>query len=145
MKNLFAFLLGGLFSLGLMISGMANPEKVLNFLDIFGSWDPSLALVMAGAILVAFIPFQWVFRHSNTTTVYGEKIELPQQTQIDSKLVGGSALFGIGWGIAGICPAPSLTLIGLGHYKAIYFIVAMLLGMWSYDFVQRCLDQKLKG
>lgn len=70
------------------------------------------------------------------------KIELPQQTQIDAKLIGGSALFGIGWGIAGMCPAPSLTLIGLGHYQALYFIVAMLLGIWSYDFLQRRCDQK---
>lgn len=142
MKNLIAFLLGGLFSLGLMISGMANPEKVLNFLDVFGNWDPSLALVMAGAIGVALIPFQWALRHPNTTTVYGEKIELPQQTQIDAKLIGGSALFGIGWGIAGICPAPSLTLIGLGYYQALYFIAAMLLGIWGYGFIQRLIDRK---
>ena len=142
MKNLIAFLLGGLFSLGLMISGMANPEKVLNFLDVFGNWDPSLALVMAGAIGVALIPFQWALRHPNTTTVYGEKIELPQQTQIDAKLIGGSALFGIGWGIAGICPAPSLTLIGLGYYQAVYFIAAMLLGLWGYGFIQRLIDRK---
>ena len=142
MKNLIAFLLGGLFSLGLMISGMANPEKVLNFLDIFGNWDPSLALVMAGAIGVALIPFQWALRHPNTTTVYGEKIELPQQTQIDAKLIGGSALFGIGWGIAGICPAPSLTLIGLGYYQAVYFIAAMLLAIWGYGFIQRLIDRK---
>ena len=139
MKNLIAFLLGGLFSLGLMISGMANPEKVLNFLDVFGNWDPSLALVMVGAIGVAF---QWALRHPNTTTVYGEKIELPQQTQIDAKLIGGSALFGIGWGIAGICPAPSLTLIGLGYYQAVYFIAAMLLAIWGYGFIQRLIDRK---
>lgn len=142
MKNLIAFLLGGLFSLGLMISGMANPEKVLSFLDVFGDWDPSLVLVMAGAIGVALIPFQWALRHPNTTTVYGEKIELPQQTQIDSKLIGGSTLFGIGWGIAGICPAPSLTLIGLGYSQALYFITAMLLGIWGYGFVQRTVDRK---
>lgn len=135
MKNLIAFGLGGLFSLGLMLSGMANPEKVLNFLDVFGEWDPSLALVMAGAIAVAFIPFQKVLRHPETKTIYGEVIQLPTKQNIDKKLVLGSALFGIGWGIAGICPAPSLTLIGLGHYQALYFIFAMFLGIWVYDFL----------
>lgn len=134
MKNLLTFLLGGLFSIGLMLSGMSNPEKVLNFLDVFGAWDPSLALVMAGAITVAFIPFQKVVKQANTTTFYGEKIQLPSKTQIDAKLIAGSALFGVGWGIAGICPAPSLTLIGLGYYQSLYFIVAMFIGIWFYDF-----------
>lgn len=135
MKNIWAFLLGGLFSLGLMISGMANPEKVLNFLDVFGDWDPSLALVMAGAIAVAFLPFQHAVRQSDPKTLDGEKIQLPQATQIDAKLIAGSSLFGIGWGLAGICPAPSLTLIGLGHHQAGYFILAMLLGIWIYGLV----------
>lgn len=135
MKNLIAFGFGGLFSLGLMLSGMANPEKVLNFLDIFGEWDPSLAFVMAGAIAVAFIPFQKVIRHPQTKTVYGKKIEIPTNQNIDKKLIFGSVLFGIGWGIAGICPAPSLTLIGLGHYQALYFIGAMAIGIWIYDFL----------
>ena len=128
MKNLLAFLWGGLFSVGLMISGMANPEKVLDFLDVFGDWDPSLAFVMLGAIMVAFIPFQKATRNPATKTVFHEPIQLPTNQKIDSKLMSGSLLFGIGWGIAGICPAPSLTLIGLGHYQAIYFIMAMLAG-----------------
>lgn len=132
MKNLLAFLLGGLFSVGLMISGMANPEKVLDFLDIFGDWDPSLAFVMLGAIVVAFIPFQKVSRNPTAKTVFDEPIQLPTNQKIDSKLVTGSLLFGIGWGIAGICPAPSLTLIGLGHYQAIYFILAMLAGVYLH-------------
>ena len=133
MKNVIAFLLGGLFSIGLMISGMANPEKVLSFLDIFGDWDPSLAFVMAGAILVAFIPFQRVVRSENTTTFDGEKIQLPVNQKIDARLIAGSALFGIGWGIAGICPAPSLTLIGLGYYQAGYFLLAMFISIWVFD------------
>lgn len=135
MKNILAFLLGGLFSLGLMISGMSNPEKVLNFLDIYGAWDASLAFVMLGAIIVAFIPFQKVIRESQPTTLYKEVIQLPKNTNIDSKLILGSAIFGIGWGIAGICPAPSFTLIGLGHYEGLYFIAAMLLGMVIYRLV----------
>ncbi|TXJ06695.1 MAG: YeeE/YedE family protein [Acinetobacter sp.] len=132
MKNFAAFIFGGVFSLGLMLSGMSNPEKVLNFLDIFGTWDASLMFVMGGAVMLAFIPFQKVVRAASPKTLLGELIELPRNTQIDKKLLLGGALFGIGWGIAGICPAPALTLIGLGHYEVFYFIVAMLGGMWIY-------------
>ncbi|WP_130804988.1 DUF6691 family protein [Acinetobacter ihumii] len=135
MKNIYAFIFGSIFSLGLMISGMSNPEKVLSFLDLFGVWDASLAFVMIGAILVAFIPFQKAIRRP--VTVFKEKIELPQKTQIDSDLIMGSVIFGIGWGIAGICPAPALTLIGLGYGQALYFIVAMLLGI--------LLHRKIRG
>lgn len=129
MKNFLAFIFGGIFSVGLILSGMSNPEKVLNFLDLFGTWDASLAFVMMGAIAVAFIPFQRAMRQAEPKTILNEPIDLPKQTQIDSKLIIGSFIFGIGWGIAGICPAPSITLIGLGYYQAIYFIVAMLVGI----------------
>ena len=128
-KNILAFIFGGVFALGLIISGMSNPAKVQNFLDIFGTWDASLAFVMIGAILVAFIPFQNVLRREYPQTIFLEPIMLPSNSQIDAKLITGAVLFGIGWGIAGICPAPSLTLIGLGHYQVLYFIVAMLVGM----------------
>ena len=127
MKNILAFIFGGIFSVGLLFSGMANPQKVLGFLDIFGDWDPSLAFVMVGAIMVAFIPFQLAQR--KPVTLFNEVIELPQNNQLDKKLISGAFIFGMGWGIAGICPAPSLTLIGLGYYDALYFIVAMLVGM----------------
>lgn len=137
MKNVFAFIFGGLFALGLMISGMANPEKVLNFLDVLGNWDPSLALVMAGAIIVAFVPFQRAVKQSQPKTIDGQNIQLPTQTRIDKKLIIGSALFGIGWGIAGICPAPSLTLIGLGYYQILYFVAAMIVSIGLYDAVMR--------
>ena len=106
---------------------MSNPAKVIGFLDIFGQWDPSLAFVMIGAIVVAFIPFQKAIRHP--VTVFNEVIELPKNTQLDTKLIAGAFIFGIGWGIAGICPAPAFTLIGLGYYQALYFIVAMLFGV----------------
>lgn len=132
MKNGFAFIFGSLFSLGLMISGMSNPEKVLDFLDVFGEWDASLGFVMLGAILVAFIPFQKAIRSTAPKTIFNETIELPQNTKIDHKLILGALIFGIGWGIAGICPAPSFTLIGLGHYQVIYFIVSMLIGVWLH-------------
>lgn len=132
MKNFWAFILGSLFAVGLMLSGMANPEKVLGFLDLFGTWDPSLAFVMGGAILIAFVPFQKIMRRTEPKTLYGEKVMLPDVHRIDSKLLAGATLFGIGWGIAGICPAPALTLIGLGHFEAFYFITAMLAGMWMH-------------
>lgn len=129
MKNILAFVFGGLFSIGLIVSGMSNPEKILNFLDVFGQWDPSLAFVMLGAIAVAFIPFQKVVHQNEPKTLYGDAIDLPKNNAIDSNLLIGSLIFGIGWGIAGICPAPSLTLIGLGYYQAIYFIIAMFAGL----------------
>ncbi|MCH4248546.1 MAG: YeeE/YedE family protein [Acinetobacter populi] len=129
MKNLLAFSFGGLFSIGLMLSGMSNPEKVLDFLDLFGDWDASLAFVMIGAIIVAIIPFQKAVHGQAPQTVFNESIVLPNNHKIDLKLILGSLLFGIGWGIAGICPAPSFTLIGLGHYQVLYFIVAMLAGV----------------
>ena len=128
MKNVWAFIWGGLFSIGLMLSGMSDPAKVIGFLDIFGQWDASLAFVMMGAIAIAFIPFQKAVRQPHPQTFYGEVIQLPKNTKIDRKLILGSLLFGIGWGIAGICPAPSFTLIGLGYYQAIYFIIAMFVG-----------------
>ena len=129
MKNVWAFICGGLFSIGLMLSGMSNPAKVIGFLDIFGQWDASLAFVMMGAIAVAFIPFQKALRSQAPKTIFNEPIDLPKNNKIDPKLISGSLLFGIGWGIAGICPAPSFTLIGLGHYQVLYFIVAMLAGV----------------
>lgn len=135
MKNILAFIFGGLFSLGLMISGMSNPEKVLGFLDIFGQWDISLMFVMLGAIAVAFIPFQKAIK--SPKTLFNEKIQLPMNTQIDQRLIVGAFIFGIGWGISGICPAPALTLIGLGHFEALYFIVAMLVGMFIYRVLNK--------
>lgn len=132
MKNFLAFIFGGIFSLGLMISGMANPQKVLDFLDLFGNWNPSLAFVMMGAICVAFFPFQKAIKQSSPKTIFKEAIQLPQNAKIDRPLILGSIIFGVGWGVAGICPAPSLTLIGLGHYQGLYFIISMLLGIYIY-------------
>ncbi|MEC8567675.1 MAG: DUF6691 family protein [Pseudomonadota bacterium] len=130
MKNVFAFIFGSLFALGLMISGMSNPEKVLGFLDIFGQWDISLMFVMVGAIAMAIIPFQKAIR--NPKTLFGEKIYLPTNNQIDKNLILGAVIFGVGWGIAGICPAPAITLIGLGYSEAWYFIASMLLGIFIH-------------
>ena len=132
MKNVWAFIFGGIFSIGLIFSGMSNPEKVLDFLDLFGDWDASLAFVLVGAISVAFIPFQKALRNPASKTIYNEAIQLPQNRSLDSKLILGSLIFGAGWGIAGICPAPSFTLIGLGHYQVLYFILAMMLGVYVH-------------
>ncbi len=135
MKSIFAFVFGGLFSIGLMVSGLSNPEKVIGFLDLFGQWDPSLAFVMMGAIMVVIIPMQKALRHPKPVTVFQQQIDLPTSKQIDTKLIMGAVLFGIGWGIAGICPAPSFTLLGLGYWEGLYFVIAMGLGGWLYGKV----------
>ena len=126
---------GLIFGLGLLISGMANPQKVLGFLDITGLWDPSLILVMAGAILAALLPFQWAKNQSRS--LLGQTIQLPDKTQIDRPLILGSLLFGIGWGLAGICPGPAIVLLGLKQINAIYFVLAMLAGMWIFQILQK--------
>lgn len=126
---------GLIFGLGLLISGMANPQKVLGFLDITGLWDPSLILVMAGAILAALLPFQWAKNQSRS--LLGQTIQLPDKTQIDRPLIVGSLLFGIGWGLAGICPGPAIVLLGLKQINAIYFVLAMLAGMWIFQILQK--------
>ncbi len=128
--NVFAFVFGGLFSIGLLVSGLANPQKVIGFLDFFGDWDPSLAFVMLGAIMLCMLPFQRAIR--NPQTLFNEKIELPQNNQIDSKLILGAVLFGVGWGLTGICPAPSISLIGLGYWEVLYFVGAMCCGIWIH-------------
>lgn len=137
MKNLIAFICGGIFALGLMLSGMSNPAVVQSFFDVFGDWSPRLMFVMGGAVLVSFYPFQRVMKQEHPQTFFHEPIDLPKSKLIDSRLIVGSILFGIGWGLSGICPAPALTLLGLGHWDALYFIVPMLLGMFAYKLTQK--------
>ncbi len=120
-----AFASGLLFGLGLLLAGMANPAKVQAFLDLAGAWDPSLMLVMGGAITVAAPAFAWAKRHQRTLS--GASLELPQARRLDRRLLLGAALFGAGWGIAGICPGPALVLLAQG--KAVIFALAMLAGM----------------
>ena len=132
---LIAALAGLLFGIGLILSGMGNPAKVQNFLDVFGHWDPSLALVMVGAIGVAILPFAWAKRHSHTPL--GCEVQLPQAAQIDRPLVLGAALFGVGWGLAGFCPGPALMNLSTGATDVLIFVAAMLAGMWGYAAVQR--------
>lgn len=129
-----AGLSGLIFGFGLILSGMANPAKVKGFLDLAGHWDPSLAFVMGGAIAAAFIPFSWARRHERS--VLGEPMSLPTSNRIDARLIGGSALFGIGWGIARFCPGPALVGLGMGLIKAIAFVVAMLAGMAVFEWIE---------
>ncbi|WAS56053.1 hypothetical protein MK974_23375 [Burkholderia ambifaria] len=131
----FAFLAGLLFSVGLIVSGMANPRKVLGFLDLAGRWDPSLAFVMVGAIGVAVVAFAWAKRR--TRSWLGLLIQWPAARTITVRLVAGSAVFGIGWGLAGFCPGPALVSIGLGSVKGIAFVVAMLVGMALFEWIER--------
>lgn len=131
----FAFLAGLLFGVGLIVSGMANPQKVLGFLDLAGRWDPSLAFVMAGAIGVAVFAFAWAKRR--TRSLLGLPIQWPTARTITVRLVLGSAVFGIGWGLAGFCPGPALVSIGLGSVKGIAFVVAMLAGMALFEWIER--------
>jgi len=132
----FTSLLAGLvFGFGLILSGMASPAKVLGFLDLAGSWDPSLALVMAGAIAVGLPAFALARRR--TTTLLGTPLRLPTASAIDRRLVGGSLLFGIGWGLAGFCPGPALVALGIGELKAVVFVTAMLAGMAIFELLER--------
>lgn len=117
---------GALFGLGLAVSGMTNPDKVLNFLDLAGQWDPSLALVMAGALAVALPGYRWAGRRS--ATACGDPLPAPPPARIDARLLGGSALFGIGWGLAGYCPGPALANLAHGTAEALVFVVALLAG-----------------
>ena len=131
-----ASLLAGLvFGLGLILSGMASPAKVLGFLDLAGPWDPSLALVMAGAIAVGLVAF-FVARN-RTVSFLGAEMKLPTARHIDRRLVVGSLVFGIGWGIAGFCPGPGLVALGMGEAKAAAFVAAMLLGMGMFEWLER--------
>ena len=130
-----ALLSGLVFGLGLIVSGMANPAKVLGFLDLAGAWDPSLALVMAGAILVGFFAFS--IAKKRTISFIGAKMKLPPALAIDSRLLTGSALFGAGWGIVGFCPGPGLVALGMGDAKALVFVVAMLVGMGFFSWLEK--------
>ena len=134
--NVFTSLLAGLvFGLGLIVSGMANPAKVLGFLDLGGAWDPSLALVMAGAVGVGTVAF--AFTRRRTLSLLGDKMTLPTSRRIDRPLVVGSLLFGIGWGVAGFCPGPVLVGVGMGEVKALIFVAAMLAGMGLFEWLER--------
>lgn len=127
--SMIASLTSGLvFGLGLVISGMSDPAKVLNFLDLFGTFDPSLAFVMGGAVLVTFVGYRFVLRQAAPLLL--DRFHRPTQTAIDAPLVTGSALFGVGWGLGGFCPGPAVTALPMMATGTLVFVPAMLAGMW---------------
>ena len=134
MQVVFALLAGLVFGLGLIVSGMANPAKVLGFLDLAGAWDPSLALVMAGAVSVGAIAF--AVARPWRTSLLGLPMLLPTIRTLDRRLVIGSLLFGAGWGVAGFCPGPALVALGMLEPRAVTFVVAMVAGMAAFEFVR---------
>ncbi|HMV17742.1 MAG TPA: hypothetical protein PLN96_09910 [Zoogloea sp.] len=136
-----AFLAGLVFGIGLIVSGMANPSKVTGFLDLAGAWDPSLAFVMAGAIALGVVGYRVALRRGRP--VFGAALQIPTLRNIDRRLVVGSALFGIGWGIAGICPGPGLVMLGAGLPEGLVFVSAMLVGMALFELQQGHLARLL--
>ncbi len=140
MNRLVEFGVGLVFGLGLILSGMTDPGKVIGFLDLFGTWDPSLALVMGGAIGVAVYAF--VLARQRTTTFLGGALHLAKTGHIDRPLVLGSLAFGVGWGLAGFCPGPALVSLGAGQPKAAVFVVAMLAGMMAFDWATRAAPER---
>lgn len=130
MFNFVAFLSGLIFGIGLILSRMADPAKVLNFLDFTGNWDPSLAFVMIGAIAVGLFGFS--LAKKRPASLLDKPMQLPTATRIDKRLVVGSSLFGVGWGLAGICPGPALVTLSAGVAPALIFVISMLFGMMLY-------------
>lgn len=135
MHRITEFFVGLLFGLGLLLSGMTDPGKVLGFLDLFGTWDPSLAFVMGGAIAVGF--FAFALARKRTTNFLGGALHLPKATQIDRRLVLGGLNFGAGWGLAGFCPGPGIVSMASGEVKAAVFVAAMVVGMAVYEWAER--------
>ena len=139
MQRISEFFVGLLFGVGLLLSGMCDPGKVLGFLDLFGPWDPSLALVMGGAILVGF--FAFAAAKKRTISFLGGALDLPEQDQIDRRLVFGSLLFGAGWGLAGFCPGPAVVSMFSGQAKAAVFVAAMVAGMILFEVADRFIHR----
>jgi uncharacterized membrane protein YedE/YeeE len=137
MSLLSAFAAGLLFGLGLILSGMTDPGKVIGFLDLAGAWDPSLAFVMGGAVLVGFFAFRFAGRRAQS--FLGGAMQLPTRRDVDTRLLAGSLLFGIGWGLGGFCPGPALVSFGSGVDQAAVFVAAMLGGMLVYTAAERFL------
>ena len=137
------FVVGLLFGSGLMLSGMTDPGKVIGFLDLFGTWDPSLALVMGGAIMVGF--FAFTVAKKRTSNFLGGALRLPTNMDLDKKLVMGSLLFGAGWGLAGFCPGPALVSMADGQPKALLFVLAMLVGMLGFELMDRFVHAPRKA
>ena len=138
LKNIIGLFAGLLFGIGLLISGMTDPAKVQGFLDVFGAWDISLALVMGGGLIVALVGVQLAKRQQSSWI--GTSIDMPSTTIINKKLLIGAMLFGIGWGLVGICPGPGIVLLGTGQWQAYIFIPAMIVGMLMYQWFEPKLN-----
>ncbi|MEO9573596.1 MAG: DUF6691 family protein [Tateyamaria sp.] len=135
MKLVFALLSGIVFGTGIAISGMMDPAKVLNFFDLAGSWDPSLAFVMGGALVMTFVGYRLVWRRGSP--LFAGQFQVPTGNAIDMKLVGGSALFGIGWGIAGFCPGAAIPALGTGRWEVALFLIAVVFGFYLRRLLTR--------
>lgn len=129
-----AWLAGLVFGLGLILSGMADPARVQGFLDLAGPWNPSLAFVMAGALAVGGGAFAIARRRGRS--LLGLEMRVPTARHIDRRLVGGSVMFGVGWGLVGFCPGPALVALGMGQAKAVVFVMAMLVGMRAFEWLE---------
>ena len=138
MKNLVTLLSGLMFGFGLLLSGMANPAKVQNFLDLFGTWDPSLAFVMGGAIAVTMPGFWLVTRRSKP--FFNDVFHLPTRMDFDARLITGAAIFGVGWGLGGFCPGPAMTALPLAAEGTLIFVATMLTGMAASKYVLQRRD-----
>jgi len=132
----FSLASGLIFGIGLILAGMANPAKVLAFLDLAGAWDPSLALVMGGAIAIGLVAF--TIAKKRHQSYLGLTIQLPTNRVIDKRLILGGLVFGIGWGLVGICPAPAFVLLGIGSMKGVIFVITMVIGMGVYELLENC-------
>ena len=139
MDTIASFLIGLIFGVGLIFAGMTDPSKVIGFLDIAGRWDPSLAFVMGGAILVGIVAFR--FARQRAANFFGGAMRLPTRDDIDKRLVIGSLLFGVGWGMAGFCPGPALTSLGTGNTRAMLFVLSMIAGMALFEAAERLLQE----
>jgi len=142
MNALSAFAVGLAFGLGLILSGMTDPSKIVGFLDLAGAWDPSLAFVMGGAVLVGWVAFR--FARKRTVSFLGGAMHLPAARHIDRALIFGSLTFGVGWGLAGYCPGPAVVSFGAGQDKAVVFVIAMIAGMALYEAADRRLHARRK-
>ncbi|WP_297616199.1 DUF6691 family protein [uncultured Roseicyclus sp.] len=143
MHLIFVYLIGVVFGTGIVVSGMANPAKVINFFDVAGSWDPSLAFVMGGALVVTAVGYRIVFGRARP--LFEGRFVLPTARNLDARLIGGSAVFGVGWGIAGFCPGGALPALGTGRIEVILFVAALIGGIFAAKFLQNLSRPKAQA
>ncbi len=143
MHLIIVYLIGVIFGTGIVVSGMANPAKVINFFDIAGTWDPSLAFVMGGALIVTAVGYRMVFGRARP--LFEGRFVLPTARNLDARLIGGSAVFGVGWGIAGFCPGGALPALGTGRIEVVLFVAALLGGIFAAKFLQNLSRPKAEA